>query len=392
MTEITILATSDVHGFLSENAQAETGILSLPTIAGQYDDPILIDNGDYLVGSPLATFANRRGALSPWISFANRVGYDVMVPGNHDFDNGKDFLLKQVAGFDGAYLCANAYDLDGQRLFAPYTVIERHGLKVGVIGVITSAMPQISSFDAVKDVVFTDVIETLKTLVPEVSAQADYVVVSYHGGIERDMVTGAPTQYDTGEDQTYRIISEVSGIDAVICGHQHRVNAGSLNGVAFVQPGYRANFVGKLTLGKTRTAELLATADYAPMLEWTNRFPLEAFEAWQTESVDLSGLTDYLEREFQAPYQLVGVKGLQVNDFQASFVAPYTVSMYRLLESEVADVLMDNEITGLELDDHGRVHPQQSDYRILTNTNQLPKHRLETNYVTNVFDAYLSEK
>jgi 2',3'-cyclic-nucleotide 2'-phosphodiesterase/3'-nucleotidase len=390
MTDITILTTSDVHGFLSENAQAETGILSLPTIAEQYDAPILIDNGDYLVGSPLATFANTRPGLSPWIAFANRVGYDVMVPGNHDFDNGKDFLMTQVAGFEGAYLCANAYDLKGSRLFAPYTVIERHGKKVGVIGVITSAMPQISSFDAVKDVIFTDVIETLKTLVPEVRALADYVVVSYHGGIERDMVTGMPTQYDTGEDQTYRVISEVSGIDAVICGHQHRVNAGSLNGVVFVQPGYRANFVGKLTLGEMPSAELLSTSDYAPELELADGFPLEGFEAWQTESVNLNGLTDYLEREFQAPYQLVWVNGLQVQDFQASFAAPYTVSMYRLLESEVADILMEHEITGLELDDHGRVHPRQSDYRILTNMNHLPKHRLVANYVTNIFDQYLS--
>ena len=393
MDELTILSTTDVHGFLTATAQKESGICSLSAIAEDYHEPILIDNGDFLVGSPQATFFNTTFEVSPLIELANKIGFDIMVPGNHDFDYGIAFLKRQAAAFQGKYVCANVLDGSDELIFEPYTIIERGEVKVGVIGVITSAMPQITDYDQIKDLKFINVVESLKKWVPIVREQVDIVVVSYHGGIERDMVTGQPTQYDTGEDQTYRIICEVAGIDGVICGHQHRVNAGLLNNTAFVQPGYRGNYIGELTFSfqdhqvMNKKAQLIDTQKY-PVVG-TSIYKEADYEKWLDEELDLSYFDHYLRKKVPGTFYAVRLKGTTNRAFLESFTAPYTLSTYHLSASELEGFSELKLIKGLQVENK-QIIPKQPDYRITTNTSIFPSYRLEVTYIYNIFDEYIA--
>ncbi len=101
---------------------------------------------------------------------------------------------------------------------------------------------------------------------------ADVVVVAYHGGLESDLKTGLPSEKITAEDEGYRILTQVPGIDALITGHQHRQIAAVYNGLPVTQPGERGGrFVGciELQLEKNNevqgsTATLLATEEMIP--------------------------------------------------------------------------------------------------------------------------------
>lgn len=395
MKEITILGTTDIHGFDSRTVSEESGICSLPTLAKQYEQPILIDNGDFFVGSPEATFFNTTQKISPWVHLANDIGFDVMVPGNHDFDYGIEFLKQQITSFKGAYVCANVLDLENKRLFEPYTIIERQGIKIGIIGVITSAMPQISSYDKIKTLKFMDVLETLHYWVPIVKAKTDILIVSYHGGIERDMRDGKPTQYDTGEDQTYKIITEVTGIDGVICGHQHRVNEGLLNDTVFVQPGYRGNYVGKLSFEiDTQTKQLVEKSTTLLSTEEikTNiklKYSREIYQNWLSNSIDLVDFPMYLEKVTGTKFQSIELDGSTIQDLLTSFSPPYPISTYHLSNEEMKEQVMKQKIDGVELQE-GRLIPDQTDYQVVTNTNLFPTYRLEMNHVINLFDEYLA--
>lgn len=392
--QVTVLATTDIHGFVPIKKTEDPGLFALNQLKAAYDRPILIDNGDFLIGSPLATYLNQACAYSPLIDLANEIGFDVMVPGNHDFDHGPEFLLKQVEHFQGDYVCANVLNLSDELLFKPYTIIERFGKKVGIIGLITSAMPQISRFEAIRAIKFIDVIETLKKWLPIVRQQADIIVVSYHGGIEKDMVTHADTQYDTGEDQAYRILATFPDqIDGLICGHQHRLNKGKTYGCAFVQPGYRGQFVGCLTFALDACdqlhtqAELLPTASYSKAV-W--QLPdLTAYEKWLDTQIDLTLFKDYLASFFSEKYAVIKFSGNRIKDILQTFSCVYTVYQYHLTGQELLDVsdeLPNNDLFLRRLPE--KIDPK-ADYQVLSNCPQFPTYRIAVKYIDNIFDEFL---
>lgn len=379
MTNISIIGTTDIHGFTLEK---NSGIFALPSIRRDYDAPILIDNGDYLIGSPESTYMNNECDISPLVSLANEIGYDVMIPGNHDFDYGIDFLKKQVTHFTGKYLCANLFDLDDQPIFDPYTIIERQGLKIGIIGVITKAMPQISRYELIKDLKFVDVIETLSYWVPIVKQQSDIVIVCYHGGIERNMETGTLTQYDTGEDQTYKIINEIKGIDGLICGHQHRLNSGICQNTVFVQPGYKGEHVGILEFELrdkkivNKNSYILSTNKYLKN-EKNDIIDFQLYNNWLQTPFLETDLIEYLSNRIENSQVELRLDGNKYIDLLQGFSQPYTLSMYHLSSDELKKL----NVT---------VSNCKEDYKIVTNSSSLfPDYRLEKNFVYNIFDEFI---
>ncbi|HIY58822.1 MAG TPA: metallophosphoesterase [Candidatus Tetragenococcus pullicola] len=387
---ITILATTDVHGFFPLEKDTSAGVFALKQMKEQMDDPILIDNGDFLIGSPYATFLNQDSLLMP---FANELGFDVMVPGNHDFDYGVDFLLEQVQLFNGVYLCANAVTLTDELLFEPYTIIEREGKKVAIIGLITSAMPQISRFETISDVKFLDVIDTLKKWLPIVSEKADLIIVSYHGGIECDMQTNKPTQYDTGEDQAHRILATFPNqIDGLICGHQHRVNEGKAFGADFVQPGYQGQYIGKLTFTFDQKkvkgqSSLLETQPFPK--PYSTVFKEADFQNWLTTTIDLNRFKDYLHHFFDEGYYAVSFKGSTIADILETFSPVYSLIQYHLTGQELKDSLKEISQQADLIKQLPEIISSEKDYRVLSNCSQFPAYRIEKQYITNVFDEFM---
>lgn len=257
--KISILATSDVHGYIQaadelSGQPAPTGLSRVSTYVkdrrGSGDTIILVDNGDFLEGSAFATFLYMNQHCwthNPLITTMNSMQYDAAVPGNHEFNYGLPHLEKSVQQMTFPYIAANVTDQTHAPIWKPYTIIERNGVKIGIIGLITDYIPRWEHAGNIPGLAFLDPIQTAHQRAAELRPQVDILLLSYHGGTERDLATGLPTEYQTGENVAYRLASEVKGIDGVIAGHQHKVLCGFVGDVPVLQPGTRGSHVGELS-------------------------------------------------------------------------------------------------------------------------------------------------
>lgn len=257
---ITFLETSDMHGYVYPTNYAGEHNLAigaakvatkLKELRAQAAGPVItIENGDFIQGSPLSYYiAQGARPVTALTKVINQMDYDVQMIGNHEFNYGLDYLRGAIASYQAPVLAANVLNEAGEPYFGKaYTIIEKAGIKVAVLGLVTQYIPQWEKPDTLKGITFESIVETAKKYIPMLRQQADLVVVSYHGGFERDLATGEPTEALTGENEGYQLLQEVPGIDALFTGHQHRVIAETVNGVPVVQPGYRGNYVGEIQL------------------------------------------------------------------------------------------------------------------------------------------------
>ena len=220
--DVVILFTSDVHCGVDRNF----GYTGLKAARDQYEAAgnytLLIDDGDSIQGEPIGTVT--KGLAN--IDLMNDVGYDIAIPGNHDFDYGMDrflFLTKTEAKFP--YISCN-FNKEGELVFPPYIVKEFDGVKIGFVGVTTPKtivtstpkyfqdadgnfiygfMQQDTSGKAVYDAV-QKAVDTCRK-----EEGCAYVFVMAHLGNE---VESEPWAY-------YNLIENTNGIDALFDGHSH---------------------------------------------------------------------------------------------------------------------------------------------------------------------------
>ncbi|QFR23394.1 bifunctional metallophosphatase/5'-nucleotidase [Schleiferilactobacillus harbinensis] len=274
-TTLTILSTSDTHGFVlptnyvQRDGTQPFGLTRAATVIDtvRQQDPahtLVVENGDFLQGSPLAYYAVKGTAQSQpslLTQAYNAVGYDVGTLGNHEFNYGADYLRQALATLNYPLAQANILDEAGQPVFGPaYQLIKKGGVTVAILGLTTSYIPHWESPDHIQGLQFADVVSTAEEWVPRLQKLADVVVIAYHGGFERDLTDGAPTETLTGENKGYAL-AQIPGVDALITGHQHRQLAGHVHGVPTTQPGYRGEMVGRIDLTLTRENDRWTVTD-----------------------------------------------------------------------------------------------------------------------------------
>ncbi|MCG6121142.1 MAG: bifunctional 2',3'-cyclic-nucleotide 2'-phosphodiesterase/3'-nucleotidase [Microvirga sp.] len=239
MTKLRLIATSDLHihvrpyDYFRDAPDPAIGLAALAPLIerARTEAPgaLLLDNGDFLQGSPLgdvaaADFACGEAGAHPMIAAMNLLRYDAGAIGNHEFNYGLDFLdhcLRQ-AGFP--IVCANLRRIDGAPLSEPWRIIDHAAtpaegdslpLRVGVIGFVP---PQVMQWDRAHldgRIVAEDIVEAALREVPLLrAAGADVVVALCHSGI-----AGGP--YRPGQENAAAALAGVEGIDALIVGHQH---------------------------------------------------------------------------------------------------------------------------------------------------------------------------
>lgn len=258
--KITFLETSDMHGYVyptdyAGNHDLALGAAKVATKLKKLREKaegvvVTIENGDFIQGSPLSYYiAQGKYSIGTLTKAINQMNYDVQVIGNHEFNYGLEYLQAAIDSYQAPVLAANILNEAGDPYFGKaYTIIEKAGLKIAVLGLVTQYIPHWEKPVTLKGITFESIVETAKKYIPILRQQADVVVVSYHGGFERNLMTGEPTEALTGENEGYQLLQEVSGIDALFTGHQHRVIADIVNGVPVVQPGYRGNHIGEIQL------------------------------------------------------------------------------------------------------------------------------------------------
>ena len=247
VTEVTIYHTNDTHGYLEGDGES---VIGLPLVAGLKntdENAILVDAGDATQGLPLASLTKGNDV----IELMNLADYDLMVPGNHEFDFGTEAFLENVDLAEFPVISANIYR-DGSLLLAGtqegnegcHTVIERDGVKIGFFGLTTVHTASATNPEGLDGVEFTDEIEAAKAEITHLEeAGADVVIAVTHMG---DEAGGAPC---TSADLAEAMTGEYAGrLDAIIDGHSHTVENDEVNDVLIVQTGTGLSAVGKLTV------------------------------------------------------------------------------------------------------------------------------------------------
>ena len=217
--DVVVLFTSDVHCGVDQNF----GYVGLSAARGQIEAAgsytLLVDNGDSVQGEPLGTMTTGQAD----IELMNAVGYDIAIPGNHEFDYGMDrfFELAKIADFP--YISCN-FNKEGELIFEPYIIKEFDDVKIAFVGVttpktLTSSTPkyfQDEEGNFIYGFFQDDTGEGVYTAVQEAvdSARedgADYVIVMGHMGNEAEC-----------EPWTYAdVVANTTGIDAFLDGHSH---------------------------------------------------------------------------------------------------------------------------------------------------------------------------
>ncbi|OLO25086.1 bifunctional metallophosphatase/5'-nucleotidase [Alkalihalophilus pseudofirmus] len=261
---LTVLETSDVHGNVlpinyGNNATSHIGLAKMSSLIKnqkkESDYALLIDNGDVIQGTPLTYYYARvdNAGVNPVIATMNYMGYDAAVLGNHEFNYGQEVLQKSINDAQFPWLSSNILNkATGEPYYGkPYlikTIAE--DLKVGILGLTTQYIPNWENPNHIEELTFEDAVEAAEKWVSilKTEEKVDVLIVSYHGGFERDLKTGEPTEHLTGENQGYQLCHDINGINVLLTGHQHRFLSGELNHVAYVQPGDKGQALGKVQL------------------------------------------------------------------------------------------------------------------------------------------------
>ncbi|MFF2091455.1 bifunctional metallophosphatase/5'-nucleotidase [Paenibacillus sp. NPDC058174] len=263
----TVLATSDVHGQIvpidyRTGTHRIASLASLGTMIREEREAapelLLIDNGDALQGTPLAHHVSRlsEAQIHPIVAAMNELQYDAAVLGNHEFNFGRELLDKAIGQSAFPWLSAGIADqATGKPAFGkPYLIKMLNGgsIKAALLGVTTHYIPNWENPEYISGLVFHDALDLLLSWAARIreEEQPDVIIAAYHGGFERDLASGEPTERLTGENQGYAMCqaAKEAGIDVLITGHQHRLIASEVAGVTVVQPGTGGQALGKIEI------------------------------------------------------------------------------------------------------------------------------------------------
>lgn len=229
--ELRVVETSDMHGsffpydFLNHRPKAgSTARVSsyVNALRQQYGDRLLLfDNGDILQGQPLSYFSNFIDTTDVNIAaqVVNYLRYDAQTIGNHDIEPGHKVYDKWMSEVKCPVLGANIIDTKtGQPYAKPYAIIERNGVRIAVLGMLTPAIPNWLSPDIWSGLRFDDMVATARRWMPVLrnKEKADVVIGLFHSGKEGGITTDTYM-----EDASEVVAREVPGFDLVLFGHDH---------------------------------------------------------------------------------------------------------------------------------------------------------------------------
>jgi 2',3'-cyclic-nucleotide 2'-phosphodiesterase (5'-nucleotidase family) len=192
---------------------------------------LFIDSGDIFQGTLVGTLSKGKAM----VEYMNMAGYDACVPGNHDFDLGRDNLEELIKMSDFSWISCNIVEGENGEIWPmlkPYLIKEVNGVKIGFTGATTVGTESMSFPDNIKGLHFLPEIPALRKTVNLLreKEKVDMVVAMVHTGLPYDEREGyqelRQTSYDDVMQKGYANAMEiahfVSGIDILLGGHLHR--------------------------------------------------------------------------------------------------------------------------------------------------------------------------
>ena len=235
-----ILHTNDSHGAYH----------SVPGACGSYESlwehldhnrstaerSIYLDAGDQQTGSAFSARKYAGAVGGAVIAVFNRLGLDAATLGNHEYDQSPANLVRLTNLANYPFISSNIVNkADGKPRFKPWHIIERDGVKVGILGLTTLDLGEKVKAQNVADIRLLPYKQAVELYLDEVDRASDLVVLLTHNGFEADSLLA--TQLD-------------ERVDLIIGGHSHHVlePAVQVNGIWIAQAGSHLRFLGVLDL------------------------------------------------------------------------------------------------------------------------------------------------
>ena len=337
-SDVVVLFTSDVHCGIDQGF----GYAGLKAVKDQFEGEgchvLLVDNGDSIQGEPIGLLT--QGAAI--IELMNQIGYDIAVPGNHEYDYGVERFLSLSEAASFPYVCCNFYR-DGKLIFPSYVIREYDRVKLAFVGVTTpkvlfTATPSTFRnehgsliYGFMQDNDGADLYAAVQSAVDDARAEgADYVILLGHLG-NKDYVI--PFTYA-------EVLEHTVGIDAMLDGHSHdtdRVVMKNRDGREVIRQACGTKLEG---IGWMRICAADGSIDTG-LYTWNNPVPVPKLLGIQnemSEAVDsaLASLGEWLNTK-------VGVSAATLTIFDPTAVdnAGRPVRIVRAAETNLGDLVTD---------------------------------------------------
>lgn len=218
-----VFQTTDIHGNIGNESnpglmQIASEIRKQRKSAGK--NTLWIDCGDLTAGTTLAN--SDQGASM--VDAFNKAGCDIFVPGNHEFDYGREILIRNLNAFHGTVLGANL-KIRGYDKLMPWTLIKRGNYRIAVIGIVTPFLPQITrnAQSLLEGIEVTSAEEAIERHLPDImKSKPNVIVLAIHVGELTDQrFTGMGKPYSLSE-----IAIKYPQINLILCGHSHSTISG----------------------------------------------------------------------------------------------------------------------------------------------------------------------
>ena len=231
--DLQILATSDTHGKFdpwdyAANKEDTSGSVAQQAAAIKQlrtPDTLVIDAGDTIQGNSSQLFLE--DDIHPMMAAMNAIGYDIWVPGNHEYNYGMDVLQKVMAQQNAQVLTGNVYAPDGTPLANSYTILKKRDVRIGLIGMVT---PNITRWDAVNLTgwTVTNPVDECRKVIDQIKDQVDVLIGVMHMDTENEYGV-----YGSGVTDLANACPE---FDVIIAAHGHKEIPGEeINGVLVIE-------------------------------------------------------------------------------------------------------------------------------------------------------------
>ena len=309
---LTVLHTNDFHARFEPISKYDSGcsaedntegkcfggsarmVTAINEARGRSNNAILVDGGDQFQGTLFYTYY--KGKLAA--EMMNKVGYDAMTVGNHEFDDGPEVLRGFMEAVNFPVLMSNA-DVSGEPLLAgklaKSTVIERGGEKLGLIGLTPQDTDELASPGP--NVIFTDPVQAVQGEVDKLTAEGvNKIIVLSHSGYVVDQ----------------KVAAETTGVDVIVGGHSNTYLSNTsdraegpyptmVGNTAIVSAYAYGKFLGELNVTFNDAGEITEAAG-EPIITDASVAEDEATKARITEAaVPLEGIRNTVVADTAAP-------------------------------------------------------------------------------------------
>lgn len=259
--KLTIITINDFHGALEPDNEGKYGVSKLAyAIKNDFDRAeaaVLISAGDMFQGTALSYYDRGKTV----VDVMNQMKFDSMTIGNHEFDWGYDTIYNYIDGDTSngeanfPFLGCNVYDKATKSIAKgakAYTIVERGGLKIGILGFMGETLESSISPTFIADYEFVEVMPLVKKYVKELreTHECDIVIAVGHD--------------DEKYNERLANLSGTERVDAIVNSHSHQTYASVIERsdgvmIPYIQAGSAGEKYGYMTLNiNTETKEVIS--------------------------------------------------------------------------------------------------------------------------------------